>query len=63
MPKQIVCEIYQVVADSPEDAKALAKKESGKRKVVFLAASSVDMLEHPVHSSDVKEMFGVKDGG
>lgn len=58
MPKQLICEVYEVTAASPEEAKEKAAAETSHKRSVVFAAGSLRELPHPVHLAEVQNMFG-----
>jgi hypothetical protein len=55
MPKFIAYELFEVDADSAEDAfSELSKKRNG----IICVASSLGELFHPVHLADAQAKFG-----
>jgi len=59
MPKQIVYELFEVTAASPDDAVEKVRKESSRRKSVVVAAESLGQLQHPVHMAEAQAKFGL----
>ena len=60
MAKQLVWELFEVEAETPEDAVAEVKANSLRTSVVS-AASSLDALPHPVHLAESQEKFGFRE--
>ena len=58
MPKMLVYELYEVTADSPEDAKSAVEATSKHKKSVVVAAAALRDLAHPVHLAEAERAFG-----
>ena len=61
MARQIVVEVYEYEAETPEEAeRAMREAQTHYERPGFVyAASSLDTLAHPMSVEEIREHFGV----